>query len=33
MIYSNYDIHLRATVRFTLNGNKLEKYVQVSMQI
>ena len=32
MIYCNYDIHLRATVRFIvmyINGNELEKYASM----
>ena len=39
MINSNYDIHLRANVRFKckiycdLNGNKLEKYASIYVNI
>ena len=31
MIYSNYDIHLKATLKIScdLNGNELEKYASI----
>ena len=34
MIYSNHDIHLRATIRFTvINRNELEKYESIYANI
>ena len=34
MIYSNYDTHLRATIRLTvLNRNELEKYASIDANI
>ena len=36
MIYSNYDIHLRATMRCDqcdLNGNELKKYASINANV